>query len=130
MERRCPVQRDTMTARQLLGRRGEQAAQRELQRHGLRVLRRNYRVRGGEVDLIARDGDTLVFVEVRVRSHGAWGGAAASVDGSKRARVVLAARHFLCAGGAAWAAAPCRFDVVAIDGGRLRWIRDAFDAGM
>lgn len=114
--------------RRLLGRRGEDAARRELLRHGLRVLHCNYRVRGGEIDLIARERDVLVFVEVRLRSHAGWGGAAASVDARKRARIVGAARHFLCGPGAALADAPCRFDVVAIDGQRLQWIRGAFDA--
>ena len=110
------------------GQDGEDAACERLRRAGLRVLRRNYRVRGGEVDIVARDGHTLVFVEVRCRSHAGWGGAAASVDARKRARIVLAARHYLaCAEGAA-AQPACRFDVVAIDGASLRWIRDAFDA--
>lgn len=117
------------TLRRLLGRDGEDAACRELRRHGLRVLQRNYRVRGGEIDVIARERDVLVFVEVRVRSHAGWGGAACSVDAGKRARIVLAARYFLAGADPALAASPCRFDVIAIDGARLRWIRDAFDAG-
>ncbi len=116
------------TLRQWLGARGENLACRELRRHGLRVLRRNYRVRGGEIDLVARDGEVLVFVEVRVRSHAAWGGAAASVDRAKRARLLHAARCFLGADADGLGDVPCRFDVVAIDGARVRWIRDAFDS--
>jgi putative endonuclease len=110
------------------GQQAEDAACESLRRAGLRILRRNYRVRGGEVDIVARDGEVLVFVEVRSRRHAGWGGAAASVDARKRARIVLAARHYLACAAGAWALPACRFDVVAIDGARLRWIRDAFDA--
>ena len=116
------------TPGQRLGRQAEQLARRRLQDRGLLLLQCNYRAPGGEIDIIARDGDTLVFVEVRCRSSGAVGGAAASVDARKRARIVRAARHFLCAAGAAWAQSPCRFDVVAVEGLRWRWIRGAFDA--
>ena len=116
-------------ARQRTGREAEESACRELQRRGLRVLQRNYRVRGGEIDIVAQDGGTLVFVEVRRRSHAGWGGAAASVDARKRIRIVHAARHYLARAGAEVAAMACRFDVVAFDSGRMRWIRDAFDAG-
>ena len=97
-----------------------------LQRHGLRIVQRNYRVRGGEIDIIALDRDCLVFVEVRQRADMRHGGAAASVDARKRARLVLAARHYvMCAGDAEQR---CRFDVIAIDGGALHWLRDAFAA--
>ncbi|MDE1953311.1 MAG: YraN family protein [Betaproteobacteria bacterium] len=104
----------------------EDAAWNYLQRQGLHLVQRNYRVRGGEIDIIARDPrDVLVFVEVRARASTAFGGAAASVDARKRARILLAARHYLMRLPAEVA---CRFDVVAIDGGQLHWIRDAFDA--
>ncbi len=116
-------------ARRRAGREAEESACRELQRRGLRLLQRNYRVRGGEIDIVARDGGTLVFVEVRRRGHAGWGGAAASVDARKRMRIVRAARHYLARAGDEAAAAPCRFDVVAYDAGRMRWIRGAFDAG-
>lgn len=104
-----------------------------LQRQGLTLVERNYRVargphaRGGEVDLILRERDgTLVFVEVRARGNARHGGAAASVSAAKRASLVLAARHYLLR----YAAAPaCRFDVVAIDAGDVQWLRGAFDAG-
>jgi len=93
---------------------------------------RNYRVargprsRGAEVDLIVREPDgTLVFVEVRARRSAAYGGAAASIGAAKQRRIVLAAHHWL----ARYAAPPaCRFDVVAIDGERIEWLRGAFDA--
>lgn len=104
-----------------------------LERRGLALVRRNYRVargpgaRGGEVDLILRQRDgTLVFVEVRARrSSSAQGGAAASITRTKQRRVVLAAQHFLL--GLA-APPPCRFDVLAIDGEHIEWLQAAFDA--
>lgn len=104
-----------------------------LQRQGLRLVERNYRValgprvRAGEVDLILRDRDgTLVFVEVRQRAGGSHGGAAASVTATKQRRIVLAARHYLLRQATL---PPCRFDVVAIDGEQMQWLRAAFDAG-
>jgi len=111
---------------------GEALALAHLQREGLTLVQRNYRVaagpraRGGEIDLILRERDgTLVFVEVRVRALGSHGGAAASVTATKRRRLVLAAQHYL----ARLASPPaCRFDVVAIDGGRIEWLRAAFDS--
>jgi putative endonuclease len=103
-----------------------------LLRHGLSLVQRNYRVaagprlRGGEVDLILRDADgTLVFVEVRARSDAMHGGAAASIGTTKRRRLVFAATHYLRRFGSP---PPCRFDVVAIDGGEVSWLRAAFDA--
>ena len=95
------------------------------------LVTRNYRCRRGEIDLVMRDTETLVFVEVRRRTSRAFGGGLDSVDARKRARLVAAAEHYLmmkrigdeC---------PCRFDVVAIDGPFTRttieWVRDAFDA--
>lgn len=103
-----------------------------LARHGLKLVQRNYRVaagphaRGGEVDLIVRDPDgTLVFVEVRLRRTASHGGAAASVTGSKQRRVIYAAQHYLLQFASP---PPCRFDVVAIDGDSLQWLKAAFDA--
>lgn len=104
----------------------EEAAARFLEAKGLAIVARNYRTRFGEVDLVVREGATLVFVEVRRRSWRAWGGAAASVDSRKQARLVAAARHYLARLGAEPA---CRFDVVTWDGddGPPAWIRGAFD---
>ena len=117
--------------RALTGRAGEALALRYLQARGLRVLERNYRVargrsrRGGEIDLILLDPDgTLVFVEVRVRRGPMGGGAAASVSPAKRARLVYAARTYLAQ---LDRVPPCRFDVVAVDGDRVEWLRAAFD---
>ena len=100
-------------------------------RHGLTIVTRNFRTRLGEIDLIARDGDSLVFVEGRMRSSRAFGGAAGSVTHAKRARWVAAARVYLAKIGRE---PPCRFDVVlmdAIDAERVVWERDVLsDAGI
>ncbi len=110
----------------------EQRALAHLEEAGLRLVERNYRVargpraRAGEVDLIMRERDgTLVFVEVRERASADHGGAAASITAAKQRSIILAARHYLLRLGSP---PPCRFDVVAIDAGRLRWLKAAFDA--
>lgn len=103
----------------------EALAAAHLQRHRLHVLECNYRCRSGEIDLIARDGDTLVFVEVRMRRSQRYGGAAASVDRAKQTRILRAARHYLIGK----PDQPCRFDVLlmdALDPMRIEWLRDAF----
>lgn len=112
---------DTTTAR---GREAEERAARHLERRGLRVVERNFRVRGGEIDLICRDGRVLVFVEVRQRSRSDFGGAGASITASKRRRIVLAAQHFLLGK----PSCDCRFDCVLIDGDELEWMKNAFSA--
>ena len=112
------------TAAQSSGADAEQAAENCLVKGGLEIVARNYRTRLGEIDLIARDGETLVFIEVRLRSSARFGGAAASIDGHKRARIISAARQFLSRLGRN---PPCRFDVVALDGGSPTWIRAAFE---
>jgi putative endonuclease len=121
----------TRTARQRAGDHAEGLAAAHLERHGLRTLARNYRCRAGEIDLVCDDGASLVFVEVRLRRDPRFGGAAASIDARKQARIVAAARHFLATRGARHADRPCRFDAVLLDGleaGRIEWIRDAFGA--
>lgn len=111
---------------------GEARALAHLVAHGLALVQRNYRVaagpraRGGEIDLVMRDRDgTLVFVEVRARKNAGFGGAAATVGIAKQRSLVFAARCFLrgCA-----TPPPCRFDVVAIDGDHVEWLRAAFEA--
>lgn len=108
----------------------EDRALAHLRAAGLRLVKRNYRTPGrggGEVDLILRSPDgTLVFVEVRQRASRAFGGAAASVGATKRRRIVFAARHYLMR---LAVPPPCRFDVVALDGTSIEWLRAAFDAG-
>jgi putative endonuclease len=120
-------------ARAVTGRTAEDRALAHLQGQGLRLVQRNYRVargpsrRGGEIDLILREPDgTLVFVEVRARQARGHGGAAASVTFAKQRSLVYAAQHYLLR---LAAVPPCRFDVVAIDGEALEWLRGAFEAG-
>ena len=109
----------------------EAAALGFLQQHGLRLLARNARSRGGEIDLVMLDAAAVVFVEVRYRANPAFGGGAASVDAGKRRRLVLAAQSFL-AEHRQYMHSPCRFDVVEADGDPaapdLRWLKDAFRA--
>lgn len=109
------------------GKLGEQWAADYLVKKGLRVVERNFRVRGGEIDLICRDGAMTVFVEVRLRSRSDFGGAAASITAAKQRRLIVAARHWLLRHGEV----PCRFDCVLLTGTgaeNLEWIRDAFAA--
>jgi putative endonuclease len=108
------------------GARAEALAAAFLAERGLKVVARNFRTRQGEIDLIARDGATLVFVEVRRRSSSEFGGAAASITAAKRARLVAAARAYLSRLPREPA---CRFDAVLIDGAaspRIEWQRDVF----
>ena len=98
-----------------------------LTRCGVRLIERNYRCRRGEIDLIGREGDTLLFIEVRLRTHSAYGGAGASIDARKRARIILAAQHYL----AGQTPPPCRFDAILLSGANetaIEWIKDAFSA--
>lgn len=115
-----------------LGDAAEARALAHLERGGLVLVTRNYRIargpraRAAEVDLVMRDRDgTLVFVEVRVRRSDRFGGAAASVDAFKQQRIAFAARHFIAR---LASPPPCRFDVVAVDGARIEWLRAAFEA--
>ena len=96
-----------------------------LEDRGLCILARNYRCRLGEIDLIARDGSTTVFVEVRRRASSAFGGAAESITRAKRAKLIKAARHYLSR---LREDPQCRFDALLIEGEppAIDWIRDAF----
>ncbi len=111
-----------------LGRRGEQIAARHLRRCGYRILERNFRAAGAEIDLVAADRGTFVFVEVKTRSSAAFGAPAEAVDARKAARIHRAAAIYLRRVHAA--ERPARFDVVAIVGAgracRLELLRDAF----
>ena len=110
------------------GRASEDRAARYLQSRGYKILDRNYRCRMGEVDLIAEEGETLVFVEVKARRTDRFGSAKAAVDRRKQIRIAQAAQHYLKATGR-WGNR-ARFDVVAItsspDGDRIEVIRNAF----
>lgn len=113
------------TEQQIRGQAGEDAALAYLQRQGLQLVTRNFRCKAGEIDLIMSVAGTLVFVEVRRRASGRYGGAAASVGPAKQRRLLLAAQCYL----QRYRVPPaCRFDVVTIEGGVLAWIRDAFGA--
>lgn len=121
----------TQAAHLVRGQAAEALAAAYLQAHGLGILARNVRFRGGEVDLIALDGDGIVFVEVRLRRDGRFGGAAASITPAKQRRVVQAAQLWLGGAGRHHASRPCRFDAVLLDRldpARIDWIRGAFDA--
>jgi ribonuclease HII len=108
------------------GRKAEELAAAYLQAKGLTVIEKNFRAKVGEIDIVAKDGDEVVFVEVRARGSREYGGAAASVDGPKRRKLIRAAALWLQARN--WDGA-CRFDVVAVDGGKLEHLPAAFDAG-
>jgi putative endonuclease len=114
-----------LTDKQRQGRLGEDAALAHLLAHGLVLVERNFRCKGGEIDLVMRERGELVFVEVRRRAGMSHGGAAASVTPAKRKRLVLAAQVYLQR---LATLPPCRFDVVAIDAGALSWLRNAIDA--
>lgn len=109
----------------------ERAAQQHLEAAGLRLLARNQVYRLGEIDMVMRDREVVVFVEVRYRRGAGFGGSVPSVDARKQRKLVLAAQCFLAAH-PKLAHAPCRFDVVAVEGSahspRIDWIRNAFDA--
>ena len=108
------------------GAQAEQQAAQYLLQHGLSLLHKNYRCRYGEIDLIMRDAETLVFVEVRLRSRSDFGGAAASIDSTKQARLFRTAQHYLSA---QRHIPPCRFDAVllhSIAGADIEWVKNAF----
>ena len=99
-------------ARLSLGKHGEELACRELRRRGYAILARRYRTRWGEIDVVARDGDTLVFVEVKTRRSTGFGGPVAAVNVEKQRRLINMARSYLrCLPGPE---PPCRFDVVGV----------------
>lgn len=112
--------------RSRLGQRAEEQARRFLETQGLTLVTCNYRNRWGEIDLIMRDGPQLVFVEVRYRRHQHYGGALASIDHRKQARLIHTASRYLQSSAHRGAA---RFDVVALDARfNIQWIPNAFDA--
>ena len=110
------------------GARAEALAVEYLARRGLTIVARNYRTRRGEIDVVARDRGTLVFVEVRLRSGAAFGGAAASITPAKSARLVAAAEAYLAT---LDRIPPCRFDAVlleSLDPPRIAWERGVIEA--
>jgi putative endonuclease len=122
---------DASPALKAIGDDYESRAARFLEAQGLDVLTRNFRRKTGEIDIIARGPDNLVFVEVRARSSRFYESAAASVDHHKRRRIMRTAQLFLQSN-AQLASLPCRFDVIAFEprqsgaGLAIRWIPGAF----
>jgi len=110
------------------GQAAEQRALDYLTSHGLRLIETNYRTRFGEIDLVLRDGDVLVFAEVRMRARSDFGGARASITASKQAKLIKTANQYL----SQFMRPPaCRFDAVllgAAHDGAIEWIKDAFSA--
>ena len=123
MSSREPTGRRTKA--QSIGFDGEERAARFLAERGMAIVARNFRTRFGEIDLVARDGETLVFVEVRRRANAAYGDAADSITEAKRRRIESAARGYLAT---LRREPPCRFDVITLDGDETAWLRAAFDA--
>lgn len=105
---------------------GEDLAVSYLTRRGYRILERNYRCRQGEVDIVAQDGNCLVFVEVKYRNGNAWGDPAEAVNGAKQKKIYQASRYYLYQHRYTEDQL-CRFDVVAVYGdGKVRCVKDAF----
>ncbi len=108
------------------GAQAEQLAALYLRQRGLALVQQNYRCRYGEIDLIMREGATLVFVEVRLRSRSDFGGAAASIGATKQGRLVRTAQHYLST---LRAVPPCRFDALLLhspDETGIEWVKNAF----
>jgi putative endonuclease len=105
----------------------EDRAAAHLESAGLRIVGRNLRCRCGELDRIARHGDVLVIAEVRLRSSGSFGGAAASIGWMKRRRILCATQYFLKRN-PAWQRLRIRIDALLLDDSRTAtWLRHAFD---
>lgn len=109
------------TNKQITGDEGEDQALHHLLAQGLQLVQRNFLCKGGEIDLIMRDREFLVFVEVRKRSNGQFGGALASVTASKQKRLVHAAQVYLKN---LKTQPACRFDLVAIEAEQLLWLKN------
>lgn len=110
------------------GAQAEQLAAQFLRQQGLKLLQTNYRCRFGEIDLICQQNEVLVFVEVRLRSNAAFGGAAASIDTRKQAKLVRTAQHYLAK---LPRIPPCRFDAILMqstDIHSIEWVKNVFAA--
>lgn len=114
-----------MTTTQQRGQLAEDLASAYLQAQDVKILTRNYRLRGGEIDLIGQDGDYLVFIEVRYRGSEDFGGALGSIDRRKQQRIIHTAQYYLMQQPKDLA---CRFDVVAINAKHeISWLKNAFE---
>ncbi|KAB8311873.1 YraN family protein [Erwinia endophytica] len=122
------IDRSGLLSRQQMGAGAEQQARRLLEQAGLTFVAANVRFRAGEIDLIMRDGQTWVFVEVRYRRNALFGGAAASVTRTKQRKLLKTAAMWLSHRRESLETADCRCDVVAITGARVDWLPNAFSA--
>ena len=104
----------------------EQRARRWLEGKGLRFIAANVRGRGGEIDLIMKEGQVIVFVEVRFRQSSRFGGAAASVTLAKQHKLLQTAHLWLARHNGSFDTVDCRFDVVAFTGNAIDWLKNAF----
>jgi putative endonuclease len=130
-DRQTRIVKASAPSAQARGRLAEEHAATWLAAHGLKILARNVRCRGGEVDLVCLEGGTLVFVEVRLRTNPCFGSAAESITAAKRQRIILAAKWWLLRAGRAHQNRLCRFDAVLYGSepfGEPEWIRGAFDS--
>lgn len=109
----------------------EKVALEYLQKHGLKLIRQNYRTRRGEIDLIMQDDDITAFIEVRYRSAGNYANAIESIDQRKCERIIKTCQHYLLSC-RRLANVSCRFDIITVTGGRehpqIGWIKNAFEA--
>lgn len=104
----------------------EQQARTYLEGHGLLFLTANFHCRQGELDLIMRDRETLIFVEVRYRASNQFGGALASITAAKQRKIRHTARYYLSQNGLNEAHQSCRFDVVYFEHDQCHWLKNAF----
>ncbi|OXU33028.1 YraN family protein [Enterobacter hormaechei] len=118
----CPGQ----LSRKQTGDAWELKARRWLEGKGLRFVAANVRGRGGEIDLIMKDGQTIVFVEVHFRQSSRFGGAAASVTLAKQQKLLQTAHLWLARHNGSFDTVDCRFDVVAFTGNAIDWLKNAF----
>ena len=110
-----------------MGRSGEKRAEKYLKKLGYKILARNFKTVVGEIDIIAKDGDTVVFVEVKTRTGDAFGRPSEAVDAKKRAKYVKVAQAFLVKNYKTTDVL-CRFDVVETEEGQINHIINAFSS--
>ena len=115
-----------MENKRAIGKKKEELAERYLRSQGYEILEKNFYSHAGEIDIIARDGEYLVFIEVKYRRSLAQGYAAEAVNTRKQQRIYRAATYYLYKKGYPVDATPCRFDVVSIQGEQIAVIKNAF----
>jgi putative endonuclease len=120
------VERAQPTSQRVVGDLAEERAVTWVLEQGWQVRHRNYACKAGELDIVALDAHTLVFIEVRARKSADFGGAAASVTLAKQQKVRRAAAYYLATQGLSKKPPPCRFDLIVFQGGKFDWIKSAF----